>query len=379
MNITEARAKAAPKRPAAKTAMVPPKPAPEQGSKPPRWSRASAARCLGVGLVCFGVWLLLDANKLYLAAQASPLGSRRTVAIILLRPLAAVTNAVGLSSLVNGANDALGRANAPGSDSTGPNFDPVVTDPGDIYATLPPLPHRIFGLKIERYQSVPQGPPPIPRPTAAHPLVMLEIGDSLGQDLGFGLGDQFGGDSRVVVDQQAQESTGLANPGYYNWAAHLEQDLAQFHPKVVVVMLGGNDAQNFMQFNQGVVFGSALWRIDYGERVAQIMDEATAAGAHVLWVGLPIMQDPTFSHQMAELNSVFAAQAWQHPGVTYYPSWKLFSTPAGQYSAYLRTPSGQEIEARDNDGVHLAPAGWDYLAAALVKPMETAWRISLGQ
>jgi lysophospholipase L1-like esterase len=379
MDTTHVRANAAPKRPAAKTAQAPPTPAPGQGSKPPRRPRATAARCLGVGLVCFGLWTLLDANKLYLAAQASPLGSRRTVAIILLRPLAAVTNAVGLSSLVNGANDALGRANGPGSDASGANFDPVVTDPGDIYATLPPLPHRIFGLKIERYKSETEGPPPIPQPTPAHPLVMLEIGDSLGQDLGFGLGDQFGPGSLVTVDQEAQESTGLANPGYYNWAAHLQQDLAQYHPKVVVVMLGGNDAENFMQFNQGVVFGSALWRTDYGERVAQIMDEATDGGAHVFWVGLPIMQDPAFSQDMEGLNAVFAAQAAQHPGVTYYSSWNLFATPAGQYSAYLRTPSGQEIEARDDDGVHLAPAGWDYLAAALVKPMETAWRISLGQ
>jgi hypothetical protein len=207
---------------------------------------------------------------------------------------------------------------------------------------------------------------------------MLEIGDSLGMDLGFGLGDQFGGNSRVVVHQTAVESTGLARPDYYDWPAHLEQYLRQWHPKVVVAMFGANDAQNFIQGNVGVVFGSARWRTDYAERVAQIMDEVTAAGAHLFWVGMPIMQDGGFSHEMTELNAVYASEAARHPGVTWFSTWKLFSDSSGRYSAYVTTGSGQQILARDPDGIHIAPGGWDYLAASLVKPMEHAWGITFG-
>src|SRR5580658_4397718 len=96
---------------------------PAKGRK--RSQRATAGRCLGVGLVCFGLWLVLDANQRYLSAQAAPLGSRRTVAITILRPLAAVTSAPGLSSLVDGANDARGHANGPGLSGLGNNFTPT--------------------------------------------------------------------------------------------------------------------------------------------------------------------------------------------------------------------------------------------------------------
>jgi lysophospholipase L1-like esterase len=344
-----------------------------------RSQRATAGRCIGVGLVCFGLWLMLDANQLYLSAQASPLGARRTVAITILRPLAAVSNALGLSSFVDRANDALGRANGPGGTGLGANFDPTLGPvQGDVIRNLPPLPHRIPGAHIQQFNVVVSPKlAPVPQPTAAHPLEMLDIGDSIGEDLGFGLADEFGGNPLVKLYQAAQVNTGLANPAYYDWPVHLEKFLAQYHPKVVVAMFGGNDATNFIQFNQGVVFGSPLWRTDYGERVAQIMDEVTASGARLLWVGMPIMQDPSFSASMQQLNAVFQHEAQIHPGVTYYSTWKLFSNSAGQYSAYLQTPGGQEVQARYADGVHLAPGGYDLLASALVAPMQQAWHVRL--
>jgi hypothetical protein len=108
-------------------------------------------------LACFLVWLLLDANQLYRSAESSPLGSRRTVSMIVLRPFAAFSNALGLSSLVNGANDALGRNNGPGGSSVGANYTPpppaqppfdgvVGSDNGIL-----PAPHRIYGFRLPTY------------------------------------------------------------------------------------------------------------------------------------------------------------------------------------------------------------------------------------
>jgi hypothetical protein len=131
-----------------------------------------------------------------------------------------------------------------------------------------------------------------------------------------------------------------------------------------------------VQNNVGVAFGTSLWRTDYAERVAQIMDEVTTAGARLMWVGMPIMQSSGFSADMEQLNAVYAQQAAEHPGVTYYSSWKLFATPSGQYSTYLNY-QGQEIDARDTDGIHLAPAGWDMLGTVIVGPMQSAWHVKL--
>lgn len=215
------------------------------------------------------------------------------------------------------------------------------------------------------------------QPSRGRPLVILEVGDSLGEDLGLGMGSVLGSDPYVQVLQKAVGFTSLARPDYYNWPANLETELHVYHPAAVVVMLGGNDGQNFYDGSQYVTWGSALWHQVYSERVGLMMDEAVSAGAHVLWVGMPICRDGGFSAEMAEQNSVFAQQAAIHPGVTYYSSWSLFANSAGQYSNSLPDSSGTEQLMRDPDGVHLAGAGEVRLASAIIPVMESAWGIDL--
>ncbi len=219
----------------------------------------------------------------------------------------------------------------------------------------------------------------LPRPTAAKPLTILDVGDSLGEDLGLGLGYTLDTNPLVRVDQDAVGDTGLARPDYYNWPAHLEADLQKYHPQVVTILVGGNDAQNFLVNGEPVVLGSAQWHKIYSQRVALMMSETTATGARMLWVGLPIMQNPSFGESMQMLNSIYQAEAASHPGVVYFPTWSLFSDAAGQYSAYLTNSSGQTVLARDTDGVHIAPpGGCDIIATAAEKKIESVWHVHFG-
>ncbi len=227
------------------------------------------------------------------------------------------------------------------------------------------------------YTAPAPAPPALAQPTAAHPLTILEIGDSLGEDLGNGMGDVLGSDPLVHVIADAVGDSGLARPDYYNWPLHLQQELAQFHPGAVVVMLGGDDGQSFIDAGRYVQFGTSLWHMVYSERVGDLMNEATRAGAHVFWVGMPIMGQQYLSDEMALENQVFAQQAAIHPGVTYFSSWNLFTNSAGQYAQYLPDSSGQLVMMRDPDGVHLTGAGWDRLANAIVVPMEQAFGVKL--
>ncbi len=221
--------------------------------------------------------------------------------------------------------------------------------------------------------------PPLRQPTAAKPLTMLDVGDSLGEDLGLGLGYTMGSNRLVRIVQDAHGDSGLARPDYYNWPAVLESELSEYHPQVVTILIGGNDAQNFLVNNEPVVFGTAQWHTIYSQRVALMMKETLKAGAKMLWVGLPIMQDPTFAASMQMLNAIYKAQALAHPGVTFFPTWKLFSNAQGQYTAYLTNGSGQTVLARDPDGIHIAPpGGCDIIALAAVKDIESVWHVHLG-
>ena len=218
---------------------------------------------------------------------------------------------------------------------------------------------------------------PIVAPNAAHPLILLKIGDSLGEELGFGLRDLLVNVHYVTVLQEAIGDSGLARPDFYNWPLHLRVELAQYHPSAVVVMLGGDDGQGFVDAGRSVEFGTALWSSIYSQRVASLMAEATSSGAHVMWIGLPIMGSPYFSSEMAKMNAIYIAQSAHHPGVTFVPTWSLFANAAGAYSAYLPGASGQSELMRNPDGVHFSGAGEDRLAARVISAMNTAWKIHI--
>lgn len=218
---------------------------------------------------------------------------------------------------------------------------------------------------------------PMTQPTSAHPLTILEIGDSLGEDLGFGLGDDvFAEDPYVHIVQDAVGDTGLARPDYYNWPAHLAAELQADHPGAVIVFLGGNDAQSFDQNGQVVELGSSSWHRIYSGRVADVMHECVDAGARVLWVGMPIMQDPGFASEMEMLNSIYRAEAARTPGVTYVSSWLTLASPSGSFELSV-VVDGETQYLRTPDGVHIANYGDYLLAKSLIAPMQAAWHIHL--
>ncbi|MBX5464499.1 MAG: DUF459 domain-containing protein, partial [Clostridia bacterium] len=219
----------------------------------------------------------------------------------------------------------------------------------------------------------PPGPPPLVQPDARHPLTVLVVGDSLGMDLGYGLRDVIGGAAGVRLVLRAVGSSGLANRAYYDWEAALGRELAAVRPQLVVALFGGNDAVSFVQDGRLARFGSDLWRSLYGARVAALMREATRAGAHVVWVGLPVMAPGAVlsNAAMQELNAVYRSQAAAHPGVLYVSTWELFQAPSGGYTRYLRDASGRLQDVRAPDGVHVAtPAGNALLASAVVAALD---------
>lgn len=353
--------------------------------------RASAGRVIGVGLLCFGLWTLFDANQLYQNALSSPFGTRRSVALSVLRPLKDVTNALRISGPVNAADSALGRGGEE-TISTLPPLPPTGTrparrPPNDADQNgIAPRPHTNLGQRgaggpTPPPPPPPAGPPPLRQPSRAHPLVMLDIGDSIGEDLGFGLGDVFAHDPYVKVIQKGMVDTGLAHPfgtAGYNWPVELETFIHQYHPGVVVMMMGANDDQTLALANgSGIPTTSPQWDAVYRHRMLLLMAEATASGAHVIWVGLPPVQNSAVNPAFARhVNSIAQSLAQTTPGVTYVSSWSLLAGPQGQFVQY-KDVDGTDQQIRYSDGVHLAPAGWDLLASYLLQPMRQSLHIRL--
>ncbi len=329
-----------------------------------------------MGLVCFGTWLFFDARQLYQSANASPLGVRRSVAMAILNPIARLEQSIGFDRVVNGADRIVGKTGTPGGSAVALSLTPKAgATPSKMRAkgsgtARPGAPVNVRSKLLA----------PLAQPSARHPLVILDVGDSIGEDLGLGFIDVFAHDKKVQLLAKSVGDTGLANLAYYNWIAQLPTEIATYHPAVVVVMLGGNDGQSFQQGNTVAQLGTAEWSRDYGLRVGQMMSEATGSGARVIWVGLPIMGPASglSNKNVLNQNAIYQAQAKTHPGVTYVSTWRLFENAAGQYSTFLPGLGGGLVQARGSDETHIdPPGGTDILGNFVVKAMESAWHIRL--
>jgi uncharacterized protein len=211
-------------------------------------------------------------------------------------------------------------------------------------------------------------PPPTTAAAVPQPGPILEVGDSLGIDLGWGMSEALAGTSDKFIGA-AVGDTGLAETWFYDWPTHLKSELASYRPIVIVVFLGANDAESLYVNDKFLPFGSPGWGQAYGTRVSKIMDEATSVGSRVLWVGMPPMSTPSFSSDMEEVNRVYqerAAAFRPKKDVSFLSTWTVLGGPQGQYEQSAPSSGGAEVELRAPDGVHITPAGAAIVAKAVV-------------
>jgi hypothetical protein len=290
-------------------------------------------------------------------------GQRRTISLDITRPIAALSRALQLSRIVS----ATGRENdQPGGTAgliiSGPHADKPKTKSKTQPSTVP-------GQAVTTTTTT---VPPNPKlPTAATPLRVLIVGDSIGLDMGGALQSDLAGTGVVNAGLDGRESTGLTRPDYFNWPAELTTDIKADNPQVVVVMIGANDAQDFLG-PPDTPYASPAWNGLYAQRVAQFMQIAGSTGALVIWVGMPPMQNPGLSAQMADLNAIDQHQAAiAKPPVTFVSSYKSLGTATGGYTAFVTNAAGQIVNTRTPDGIHLTPGGSQVVAQQVIAQLVT--------
>ncbi len=208
--------------------------------------------------------------------------------------------------------------------------------------------------------------PDVTHPTAANPLRVLILGDSLGIDLGGPLQNDLVNTGVVKATLDARESTGLTRPDYFNWPAELQSDLSATHPQIVVIMMGANDPQDFPG-PPDVPFTSPQWNVLYAQRAADFMKLAQSGGATVIWVGMPPMQNTALSAKMSDIDAIDQQQAAaRKPAVDFISSWTLLGTAQGTYAPFITNGAGQVVNVRTPDGIHLTPAGGEVLSQTVL-------------
>ncbi len=231
----------------------------------------------------------------------------------------------------------------------------------------------------DRPRRPPATPRPSPRPVRAvgraAPLRVVVAGDSFAQPLGFELQRIASRDGMTAVEVDGRISTGLARPDYFDWPAHMAEIVAGLAPEVVVFFAGANDDQNMILADDTVVeLGTSAWTDAYSARAAALMD--ACRGVPLYWVGLPVMRDPEDHRAAEQVNTAVERAAAGRDWVTFVDIWRTFQGPDGRFSLYLPDETGEPVELRGADGVHLSRRGTNQVAARLYAAFDAIWDLA---
>jgi hypothetical protein len=188
-------------------------------------------------------------------------------------------------------------------------------------------------------------------------VVAVLAGDSVMGEIAFGMQRWAAkAHSWTIVDAH-KVSSGLSNTGYYNWPVTFHNLLEAHHPKVVLMMVGANDAQDIFDGKHRQPFGTPGWQTTYADRVHAVLKDATAHCTTVYWTLMPVVRDPGFEKKQALVRQVIREAAKEHGDtVRIIDPNERFLDSTGRYAESARI-NGKSKALRADDGIHLSWAG----------------------
>jgi hypothetical protein len=221
--------------------------------------------------------------------------------------------------------------------------------------------------------------------TPNHPLRIWVAGDSLVAVPGQALERAAGSAGALdVLTVESRVATGLGRPDVYNWYTRFESAIRGLRPNVAVLSFGADDGHNYLA---GVPaghaigpLGSASWDAEYRRRLEGVTREFNDAGIYLIWLGLPIIRGPTQNHSFQTIDKLLRAVAVAHPRtVALIDTYRMFETPKGRYTDYLRNAHGALVLMRASDGIHYEPPAGDLIARAVLKRLNEVFDLTSWQ
>ena len=350
---------------------------PPSPAAPPKVRPLAAGKVALVGGSALVLAALLNSASLLALAEEQPEGSRvRSVALAVAEPLDDFASSVGLDRPREVVDGWLGR-DEPSDDGdiiVAGAAAPTRVVPGAV--TSSPAPSASAVPAATEAPATTVAPTTVAPTTTTTPVVVnskvLIAGDSMSQGVGVML-EAFAAEKGLQVESIGKASTGLTRPDYFDWPARLVQATAASDPGVVVLMFGGNDGQPITDASgKAYQVSDPAWAVEYGSRVAHVMDQLGAEGRKVVWIGSPNSSSSNMNKRLTVINQVLQQQAATRPWVTYLDAWALFAAPDGSFTASLPDADGQVRRMRNKDGYHLTIDGYKYLARAALTSVEQA-------
>lgn len=158
----------------------------------------------------------------------------------------------------------------------------------------------------------------------AEPYKVTVAGDSISFGLGPAIREQVAQRPNSQTKVIGVGGTGLARPDNVDWPGRLETLAKDYPPKVLVLSLGSNDAQDLTDENGKTVArfapastaDGAAWDAEYSTRLARSFDAFKDSGTTVLWVGHVRTQKDQVGLTNRRIHRLALAAAATRPWVT---------------------------------------------------------------
>ena len=327
-----------------------------------------AGKVLVAGLAGLAVALFLNSSALLADATRQPDGTGRSVALAVWRPIESVASSLGLTWPRATVERLLGRSEVEQAITLLlEKMEVVATSEKDDWVTSSVQeeqePRQVTEEELRRSLK--------PNWDADNPFQLWVTGDSMVRFFGDTLVSLAETSTMVQATSEPVLSSGLSRPDFFDWPTRLAEIMTKHDPDAVVIILGGNDAQNIRAGDgQWLERFNEDWLAEYRHRIGTVMDLVTSDADRVLlWVGQPPMREEGFDQRMQLLNNLYQVEAAERDRVQYVDLRGLFTDSSGNYSRYLPDSAGKLVDVRLTDGVHLSHWGGEWLSALLLREL----------
>jgi hypothetical protein len=200
------------------------------------------------------------------------------------------------------------------------------------------------------------------------------VGDSLAVGIGMTLSHRLD-KTGVGCHPLGKVSTGLINKRFFDWEKRLGELLAKEKLSAVVVMMGGNDANNAIAGKQP---GTPAWSDAYREKAEGFLRIASGAGVKVVWVGLPAMRDAAYNARVTAVNAAAKDACARVGGCAYMEASDIFTDASGKY-VQAKDIGGKKVSLRAKDGVHMTMTGYDLLCGQVLDKLSATGALPAGK
>lgn len=152
----------------------------------------------------------------------------------------------------------------------------------------------------------------------------------------------------------AKYSTGLCRPDYFDWPAHMREQVAKRKPDLVVFFIGANDGMPIKEGRKLVGTGDRAWIEAYMRKIDEMVGIAREAGADVIWVEMPAVGG-RYNKELHE-NQKAQREYCETHGITTLRTDPFLSGEWGRFEPF-GTYQGRTVRLRSKDVTHLTTSG----------------------